>query len=435
MSFSKSVELRKKFHSMVPGGCHTYSKGDDQFPEDSPGFIVRGHGCHVWDVDGNRFIEYGMGLRSVTLGHAYPPVVEAAYRQMLLGSNFTRPALMEVDLAEKILGLIEGAEMVKFAKNGSDVTTAAVKLARSYTGRDLVAICADHPFFSVDDWFIGCTEVSAGIPKAIRDLTVKFRYNDIESVATLFERYPGKIACLMLEPATTEEPVGNFLQEVQALCRKNGAIFVLDEMITGFRWDLGGGQKYYGVLPDLSTFGKAMANGFSVSALIGRKELMDLGGIHHDKERVFLLSTTHGAETHALAAAMETIRVYEQEDVVGYLHAQGDKLRNGINKAIELNRIKDYFYLVGKSCNLVYVTKDADGNRSQAFRTLFLQEMINRGIIAPSLVISFSHGESEIQRTVEAVGEALKTYRNALEDGIEKYLKGRAVKPVYRKFN
>lgn len=427
--------MRNTYHSLVPGGSHTYSKGDDQFPEDAPGFIARGKGCHVWDVDGNEFIEYGMGLRSVTLGHAYPPVVEAASRQMLLGSNFTRPSLIEYELAETVVGLFDGAEMVKFAKNGSDVTTAAVKLARAATGRDLVAICADHPFFSIDDWFIGATELSAGIPKAIRDLTVKFRYNDIGSLSALFEEHPGQIACVILEPATSEEPVGDFLHEVQRVCRENGAVFILDEMITGFRWNLGGGQKYYGVVPDLSAFGKGMANGFSVSALVGRKELMELGGLYHDRERVFLLSTTHGAETHALAAAAETIRVYKREDVVGRLHAQGERLRNGVGKAIQENGIGDFFHVIGKPCNLIYVTKDPEGKRSQLFRTLFLQELIKRGIIAPSFVVSFSHTDSDIDRTIEAVGEALKIYRSALEEGIGKYLEGRPVKPVDRRFN
>ena len=160
---SRSAALRPSAHRLIPGGCHTYAKGDDQYPEHAPAFIARGQGCHVWDVDGNEFIEYGMGLRAVTLGHAYKPVVEAAYRQMLLGANFTRPASVEIEAAERFLDVIEGPEMVKFAKNGSDVTTAAVKLARAYAGRDLIAICRDQPFFSTDDWFIGTTEMKSGI--------------------------------------------------------------------------------------------------------------------------------------------------------------------------------------------------------------------------------------------------------------------------------
>ena len=332
MKFERSKELQQKSHALIPGGCHTYAKGDDQYPELAPGFIVRGKGCHVWDVDGNEFIEYGMGLRAVTLGHAYDPVVEAAHRQMLLGNNFTRPTPLEIACAEEVLSVIDGAEMVKFAKNGSDVTTAAVKLARAYTGRDLVAVCADHPFYSVDDWFIGSTPMAAGIPKAVRKLTVKFHYNDIDSVKSLFEENPGQIACVILEAETAEAPVNNFLGEIQHLCKQNGALFILDEMITGFRWHIGGAQKYYGIVPDLSAFGKGMGNGFSVSALLGKKDIMELGGLYHDRERVFLLSTTHGAEGHSLAAAIETIKIYKQEHVVEYLYQQGERLRSGINQ-------------------------------------------------------------------------------------------------------
>ena len=203
---------------------------------------MRGKGCHVWDVDGNEYIEYGMGLRAVTLGHAYKPVNEAAYRQMQLGHNFIRPSPVEVECAEEFLSMIPGAEMVKFGKNGSDVTNAAVKLARAYTGRDLIAICGDHAFFSVDDWFIGTTAMSAGIPKAIQNLTVKFRYNDIKSVQALFDQYPNQIACVILEPEKDMPPVDKFLQKLKDLCEKHGAVFILDEMITGFRWHNGGGQ-------------------------------------------------------------------------------------------------------------------------------------------------------------------------------------------------
>jgi glutamate-1-semialdehyde 2,1-aminomutase len=434
-NFSRSQELKQKSHQIIPGGAHTYAKGDDQYPEMAPGFLVRGKGCHVWDVDGNEYIEYGMGLRAVTLGHGYEPVVEAAYRQMLQGINFTRPAPLEVECAEKLLGLIEGAEMVKFAKNGSDVTTAAVKLARAYTGRDLVAICANHPFFSTDDWFIGSTAMSAGIPEAIRDLTVKFNYNDLASVKALFENYPGQIACLIMEAETAVAPVDNFLHEVQRLCHEHGALFILDEIITGFRWHLGGAQKVHGIVPDLSTFGKALGNGFSIAALVGKREIMELGGLQHDRERVFLLSTTFGAESHSLAAALEVMRIYEQENVVEHLYRQGDKLMRGINQAIAENQLEGYFEVIGKPCNLIYATLDANKGRSQAFRTLFLQEIIKRGIIAPSLVVSFSHKDEDIQQTVEAIAKALGVYRRALEEGVEKYLVGRSVKPVFRKFN
>lgn len=435
MDFTKSKELQKKSHAYIPGGAHTYAKGDDQYPEQAPGFIVRGKGCHVWDVDGNEFIEYGMGLRSVTLGHAYEPVQEAAIRQMRQGINFTRPAAIEVACAEQLLQMVEGAEMVKFAKNGSDVTTAAVKLARAYTGRDLVAVCADHPFFSTDDWFIGTTEFNAGIPQAIRDLTVKFQYNNLDSIRALFAQYPGQVACLVMEVENATPPQEGFLQQAIDLCHENGALMIFDEIITGFRWHNGGAQHVYGITPDLSTFGKALGNGYSIAALVGKRHIMELGGLMHDRERVFLLSTTFGAETHTLAAAMETMRIYSEEPVVEHLHRQGQRLTEGICEAIQRNGVEGYFGLAGRPCNLIYVTRDPQGNRSQAYRALFMQETIKRGLIMPSLVVSYSHTDADIDRTVAGIGEALGVYRKALDDGAEKYLVGRPVKPVMRKFN
>jgi len=435
MKFEKSSLLREKAHKLIPGGCHTYAKGDDQYPELSPAFIVRGKGCHVWDMDGNEFIEYGMGLRAVTLGHAYEPVVDAAYKQMMLGHNFVRPSPIEVECADEFLSMIEGAEMVKFGKNGSDATNAAVKLARAYTGRDLIGICGDHAFFSVDDWFIGTTAMSAGIPKPIQDLTVKFSYNNLASVQALFDRYRGQIACLILEPEKDVAPAGNFLHGLQQVCKKNSAVLIFDEMITGFRWHNGGGQAFHGVVPDLSAFGKAMGNGFSIAALAGKGEIMKLGGLDHDKERVFLLSLTHGAENPNLAAALEVMRIYKREPVVETLWRQGERLAKGINKAIDELKLHGHFELIGRPCCMVFATRDQEKNPSQEFRALFLQELIKRGILAPSLIVSYSHQESDIDRTVEGIHESLEVYRQALEQGAAKYLVGRPLKPVFRRFN
>lgn len=435
MNFEKSKALQQKSHALIPGGAHTYAKGDDQYPELSPGFLERGKGCHVWDLDGNEFIEYGMGLRSVTLGHAYEPVVEAAYKQMKLGVNFNRPSSIEVECAEKLLGIIDGAEMVKFAKNGSDVTTAAVKLARAYTGRDMVAVCEDHPFFSVDDWFIGTTEMSAGIPTPFSDLTVKFHYNDLDSVRELFAKYPNRIACLFMEAERLDPPQDDFLNKLKNLCHANGALLIFDEIVTGFRWHLGGAQKYHGVVPDLSTFGKAMGNGFSIAALVGKREIMELGGLRHDKEKVFLLSTTYGAETHALAAAIATMQVYESEPVIEHLYRQGERLARGVTQSVQEHHLEGYFGTIGKPCSLFFYTRDLNHQPSQPMRTVFMQEIIRRGIVAPSFIVSYSHTDEDIDKTVDAVNEALYIYRKALDEGYEKYLVGAPVKPAVRKFN
>jgi glutamate-1-semialdehyde 2,1-aminomutase len=436
LEMNASRVLQKRAHALIPGGCHTYAKGDDQYPVIAPPFVARGLGCHVWDMDGNEYIEYGMGNRSVGLGHGYGPVLRAVRAQLDGGCNFTRPSPIEVECAEQFLSLVDTAEMVKFCKDGSDATSAAIKIARAYTGRDMIAICGEHPFFSTDDWFIGTTFMNAGIPEQIKELTVGFNYNDLASVQALFDRYPGRIAAVILEPARMDEPRDGFLHKLRALCHAQGALFILDEMITGFRWHSGGAQKLYDIKPDLSSFGKALANGFSVSALAGRREFMRLGGLDHvDRPRVFLLSTTHGAETHSLAAAIATMRIYQTEPVIEHLTRQGERLREQAEAVIRHHRLEDYVSIMGRPACLLYGTRGLDGKPSQPLRTLLLQETIRRGVMMPSLVVSYSHTDEDIDRTVEAFDGALGVYRQALDGGVDRFLIGRPSEPVMRNYN
>jgi glutamate-1-semialdehyde 2,1-aminomutase len=430
---TESMRQAARLADLVPGGAHTYAKGEDQYPEGLAPIIERGLGSHVWDVDGNEYVEYGSGLRAVSLGHAHPRVVEAVAGVLDRGGNFVRPSSTEVTAAERFLETV-GWDMVKFARNGSDVTTAAVKLARAATGRDLVAICEDQPFFSTDDWFIGHTPMPAGIPQALRDLTVAFRFNDLDSVRRLFAEHPGQVACLVLEPATAVEPAPGFLEGLRELCTAEGALLVFDEMITGFRWDVAGAQRVYGVRPDLTTFGKAMGNGFAIAALAGPRDLMELGGLRDPRERVFLLSTTHGAETIALAAMLAVLETYELEGVIERLDDRGRCLATGVREAIRRRGLEERILVLGRPCNLVFGTLDADGQRSQPFRTLFLQELITRGVIGPSFVVSAALSDEDIERTVEAVDSALGVYARALSDGVDGLLRGRPVKPVFRPF-
>jgi glutamate-1-semialdehyde 2,1-aminomutase len=434
MKFAKSTELGDRLHQLIPGGAHTYAKCDDQFPENMAPVIVRGKGCRVWDVDGNEFIEYGSGLRAVTLGHAYPPVVEAVSRQLEYGSNFVRPALIELECAESLLDLIPQAEMVKFCKDGSDAVSGAVKLARAHTGRDLVAICGNHPFFSVDDWAIGVSGMPGGVPAVTRTMTLKFNYNDLPSLERLFDEYSGRIAAVLLEAEKETPPAPGFFEGLRRLCDRHGAVFILDEMITGFRWHLGGAQTHYRIKPDLSSFGKALANGFSVSALAGKRELMQLGGFNHDRERVFLLSTTHGAETHGLAAAIATMKIYRNEPVIETLWQRGQRLADGLKAAAQDAKVADFVPILGQPCCLVFGSRDLDGQPSQPFRTLLMQEILRRGVLATSLVVNFSHREADIDRTIEVFSDAFAIYRRALDEGIDKYLHGRPVKPAIRSF-
>jgi glutamate-1-semialdehyde 2,1-aminomutase len=435
-TFTQSTAMQDRLHELVPGGAHTYARGSDQYPEGMAPVIARGRGAHVQDVDGNWYVEYGMGLRSVTLGHAHPPVVEAVVEAARAGVNFSRPSVWELRAAETFLEQVPGADMVKFAKNGSDVTTAAVKVARAATGRDLVAVCRSHPFFSTGDWFIGTTEMDAGIPASERALTVGFDFNDLASVETLLERHPGRIACLVLEAATgTLAPEPGFLAGLRRLADRDGCVLVFDEIITGMRWSRHGAQGLYGVTPDLSTWGKALGNGFAVAALAGKRELMELGGLRTGAARTFLLSTTNGPETTGLAAYLAVAQEYRQRDVVAAMEEQGAELADGANAAAAALGIADHFAVVGRPSCEVFVTRDHLGRPSQEFRTLFLQEMLERGVLGQSFVISAAHTDDDVDRTVEAVGEALQVYAKALGAGsCDGLLRGRPVAPALRRF-
>lgn len=426
----------ERLNTVIPGGAHTYSRGDDQYPANAPQILEKGEGAYVYTPEGEKFLDYGMALRAVTLGYAEPTVAAAAIKQIHFGNNLTRPSLIELEAAELMCELFPAVEMVKFAKNGSTVTTAALKVARGYTGRQFIARCIDHPFFSFDDWFIGDTPLKRGIPKEHHELTLNFKYNDISSVEALFEQYPDQIAAIILEPATNEHPKDNFLHKVQALCKKNKTVFILDEMISGFRWDLKGAMNYYDIVPDLCTFGKGMANGFSVAALGGKREIMEIGGIKElGMERLFLISTTHGAEMCGLGAFVETIKFYKEHDVTAHLWSYGERLINGMNAIAKELGIEESFSAYGIPCSPNYITKDHDGNVSMGMRTLFSQEMIKQGVLIPWIAISYAHGEKELEITFAAVRKALEVYKKALTDGYEKYLVGDVIKPVFRKHN
>jgi glutamate-1-semialdehyde 2,1-aminomutase len=451
------MNYQDRLLKVIPGGAHTYSRGFDQFPSNVPQILERGEGAYVWDPEGRRYLDYGMALRAVTLGYAYPSVAEAACREIMKGNNLPRASTTELEAAELIVDLIPSADMVKFAKNGSNVTTAAAKVARAYTGRRYICVPRQHPFFSFDDWFIGSTMLTRGIPEQHAQTTLVFDYGDLASLQALFDTYPDQIAGVMLEPATTLTPCGpscthilsyenpcrtcinscnNFLHKVQALCRKNGALFILDEMITGFRWHLQGAQTYFGVEPDLSTFGKGMANGFSVAALVGRREIMDVGSISTPgAERTFLLSTTHGGEMSSLRAFIETVKVYKDQNVCQHHWHYGEKLRNGLLAISKEFGISAHFGVDGPPISMNYATRDASGALSMEFRTLFAQEMARNGVLFSWIAVSLSHGDAELEITLEAARKALKVYTEALNHGIEKFLEGPAVKPVFRKHN
>jgi glutamate-1-semialdehyde 2,1-aminomutase len=452
------MNYQERLLKSIPGGAHTYSRGYDQYPTNAPEILERGKGVYLFDPRGRKYLDYGMGLRSVNLGYAENYIDDAVIKQIQNGTNLTRPSLIELEAAELLIDLIDSADMVKFTKNGSTAVSAAVKLARAFTGRELVARCADQPFFSYDDWFISSTPITKGIPKELIGKTKTFRYNDISSLESLIEEYPGEIACVILEPAAVTCPsLGsdstgccslqhcsrkygggskNYLQQVQDLCTKNGIVFVLDEMITGFRWGIKGAQEMYGVTPDLCTFGKAMANGYALACVAGKREIMELGSIEFEgQERVFLLSTTHGAEMGSLGAFVANVKFIRENKVIDHLWSYGSELISLMNRKAREHGIAESFKVGGVACSPYYVTLDSNKLISLELRTLFSQEMINNGVMMPWISLAYRHDDDAFALTGQALDETFSIYAKAIKEGVDKYLVGPAIKPVFRKYN
>ncbi len=421
-SITESNSLWERAIKVIPRGTQTLSKGPDQFVDGvAPKYLVRGKGCHVWDVDGNEYIDYPMALGPITLGYDYPAVVEAVIKQLKDGNTFTLMHPLEVELAELLVEIIPCAEMVRFGKNGADATMAAIRIARAYTGRDHIAYCGYH---GCHDWYAVTTSLDKGIPDFNRELIHAFEYNNPSSLETLFDLYRNQIGTVIMEQPGIE-PVDNFLQKAIDIARKNGALFVMDEICTGFRYALGGAQEYYGVVPDLACCGKGMANGLPISAIVGKKEFME------ELNEIFF-SLTFSGETLAMAASLATITEIRTKNVIPYIWEKGEKLREGLNRAA---REAGVDLLVGGNpprSGLVF--RDNAGQESLDIKSLFLQETVKRGILFGGPVyISFSHTDKDIERTVEASFEALKIVRKAVDEGdVDRYMEGKKIGTVYR---
>ncbi len=443
VNFSESEKYKAAIHTLIPGGAHTYSKGDDQFPERAPAAIKYGKGAYLWDVDDNKFLDCSMGLTSVSLGHGYGAVIDSVKKELEFGVNFQRPSALEKEMAEKFLSIVPQHDMVKFAKNGSIVTTAAVKLARAFTGRRLVAFPGDHPFYSYDDWFIGKTACNKGVPDEISALSLTFKSCDIESLKALFENHPGQIACVIMEPeknlcnngCSCSMHIGEYLKQAIQLTHQNGALFIMDEMVTGFKTEFPGSMKKYNLEPDMATWGKGIANGFSFCALTGKKEVMELGGIKRSgSEKVFLISTTHGGETHTMAAAIATINEFQKHDVLGHNHTIGKQLIKLCQEIIKENELTDYIQVTTSEWMPLFLFKDEQKQISAGFRTLALQEMIKRGVLFQGIFTPcFSHIKEDIEYFAAAFKEMVTVYKSALKFGYSRLLIGEPIKPVFRK--
>lgn len=421
--FKNSHKLLERALKVIPLGSQTFSKSYIQYPESSsPFFLTHGQGSRVWDVDGNEYIDLVSGLLPNILGYNDPDVNQAIQEQLQKGITFSLGTELEIQLAEKLCKVIPSAEKVRFAKNGTDVTSAAIRLARAYTKRDKVIVCGYHGW---QDWYIGTTTRNKGVPKATSDLSISMPYNDLTFAEDLLrtEEY----ACIIMEPCNMVKPDADYLQEIKKLCEKYGSVLVFDEIITGFRFDLGGAQKYFGVVPHLSCFGKAMGNGMPISAIVGQNDIMQ------KMEEIFF-SGTFGGETLSLAASLATINKIEDQSVVPYLWSYGEQLDKEIEQFIQKFELGNVLKLVGYAPWKIFQFFDQPNATSFELKTLFIQEMIARGIlINSSLNINFTHNDLDKFKILTAIDEVFAILSNALNShDIVPLLKSPAIKPLFK---
>ena len=425
ISIKESLKLKEKAKELIPDCSQTFSKGPSQFVQGvAPVFLEKGRGCYVWDVDGNKYIDYAMALGPIILGHNYPAVSSAVKEILKKGTTFTLPHRLEVELAELLCDIIPCAEMVRFGKNGSDATSGAVRVARAYTGRDKVVCCGYHGWH---DWYIGTTTRNKGVPQAVKSLTLTFEYNNIESLEKIFAENKNQIACVIMEPVGVIEPQDNFLQKVKEITHKNGALLIFDEVVTGFRFSLGGAQEYFGVIPDIACFGKAMANGFPISAIVGKKEIMKLF------EEVFF-SFTFGGEIVSIAAAIATIKELKEKNVIRYLWERGRKLKDGYNVLVKEFGLEKYTQCIGYPPRTMITFKNEKGEDWWELKSLFQQECIKRGILfTGNHNICFSHTNKDIDYTLKVYRTVLEIIKDAIKKNkVKELLEGEPVKPVFR---
>jgi len=425
-TITQSERWLARARDLVPASTQTLAKGPGQYVRGvAPMFLARGNGSHVWDVDGNEYIDWQMGIGPLVLGYAHEAVDRAIRRQLEDGITFSLVHPLEVEVAELVHEIVPNAEMVRFSKTGCDVTSAAVRVARAFTGRTKVLCCGYHGWH---DWYVGTTDRHAGIPQATRDLTFTFSYNDLDS---LREALDGDVACVVLEPVVFEEPRAGFLHELKKLCHANGSLLVFDEMWTGFRIALGGAQQRYDVTADLACFSKAVANGMPLSILVGRRDVMSL------LDRDVFFFTTFGGEALSLAAAKATIAVLREQNVPAYLERQGAKLRDGV-QAIARDLGMTYVSCVGLPARTM-VSFASTGAASAAgaleMKSLVQQELFKRGLLWGGFHnLSLAHGDAEIEHTLASWRDVLPILRAAVGEGrVREMLRGSPVEPVFRK--
>ncbi len=408
-TFQQSELYLQRAEKTIPLGSQTFSKSRTQYPHGvSPYFIKRAQGAHAWDIDDNEYIDFVSSLAAITLGYNDPDVTRAVREQLDVGVIFSLPHPIETEVAELICEMVPCAEMVRFGKNGSDATSGAVRISRAFTGRDRVMVCGYHGW---QDWYIGTTARNRGVPKATQELTHTFKYNDLESLEAGLAQHRGEFAAVVMEPMNVAEPQVGFLNGVKALAHAHGALLVFDETITGFRFSNGGAQEHFGVTPDLATFGKGLANGYPVSAVAGRRDVMKM------MEEVFF-SFTFGGEALSLAAAKATLQKLKTQPVVKTLLAHGNQILTGARRVVEDGGLGDVFSLSGHPTWTFLTIKDARGATAFEIKTLLMQELLQRGILSVgSHNVNYAHSEADIAALIAAYAEVLPMIGQVLDRG------------------
>lgn len=423
--YKKSEEMLERALQSIPLGTQTFSKSRTQYPYGvSPYFIKKGLGSKVWDIDGNEYIDFINSLCAVTLGYNDPDVTQAIREQLEDGVIFSLPHPLEVEVSEKIVEMVPCAEMIRFGKNGSDATAGAVRIARAYNGREHVAVCGYHGW---QDWYIGSTTRNLGVPLSTRGLTHSFVYNNLDSLKEIFNKYPDQIAAVIMEPMTLVPPEDDFLQKVKTLAHQNGALLVFDETITGFRFARGGAQEYFGVIPDLATFGKGLANGYPLSVVAGKKEVMKL------MEEIFF-SFTFGGESLSLAASLATLTKLQNKPIIEGLYTQGQKIIEGVNALIHKHQMESVLSITGNPTWSFFQFKDTETCTQLEIKTLFMQEVFARGIMILSTHnISYAHTDGDISTLIQTYEEVFTIIKKAVEhNAMKAYLKCEPLIPLFK---
>jgi len=423
--YKKSEDYLARALKTVPLGSQTFSKSKTQLPEGiSPFFASKGNGAYLWDADGNQYVDFANSLAAITLGYNDPDVNKAVMEQFQNGIIYSLAHELEFKVAEKIVEMVPCAEMVRFGKNGSDATAGSIRLARAYTKRDHVLVCGYHGW---QDWYIGTTSRDLGVPQVIKDLTHKFIYNDINSLENKLNELKGKVAAVILEPVNVVAPENDFLQKVKELTHQHGAVLVFDETITGFRYANGGAQEFFGVTPDLATFGKGLANGYPVSAIAGKAEIMKL------MEEIFF-SFTFGGETLSLAAAYAVLNKLQREPVIKTLFETGEKVISRLNQLIIEFKMEHIFIVSGYPVWSFFIIKDTEQFNSWELKTLLLQEMFANGVFTIGTHnISYSHSEKDIEQLIDSYGKYFGKVKTALEkNSLKSVLLCEPLKPLFK---